>query len=202
MITSSTQSSSVRASNSDGVAVAGGITPVYRPTTASAVDVAMNTQRGRLGGVRRPIRPPGPDPGSDRSGRARGRRRRNPSTRQGQRPLDCAGSTAARDARQPSARARSIIARAEREPDSSSPRLGDDDHEDLPVVVDTGETHDASLMEGSDPEAGLARAHPRDERRKRLRPGAIEPAEVPRFRPDLVGEPVDADRRGSDDRRR
>lgn len=51
----------------------------------------------------------------------------------------------------------------EREPDTSSPGGGDDDHEDLPVVVDTGEAHHASLMEGRDPEAGLARAHPRDE---------------------------------------
>ena len=51
----------------------------------------------------------------------------------------------------------------QREPDTSSPGSGDDDHEGLSAIVDAGEAHDASLVEGPDPEAGLARAHPRDE---------------------------------------
>ena len=43
-------------------------------------------------------------------------------------------------------------------------------------------------MEGRDPEAGLARAHPRDYGWERLRAGADDPAKAPRFRLDLVGE--------------
>ncbi len=80
----------------------------------------------------------------------------------------------------------------ERESDTSSPGSSDDDHEDLPLVVDTGEAHHAALVEGGEPEAGLARAHPRDERRKRLRLGVSWPAEVPGLCSDLVGEPGDA----------
>ncbi len=166
---------------------------VYRPSTATAVDVAMNTQRGRQPGaaadarsgrldqIEDQIDPAATEVDDDEAHRLGEGHGRSTAPARPQHETPAAVGAGAIDHRV-----------CEREPDSSSPGLGDDDHEDLPVVVDTGETHDASLVEGRDPEAGLARAHPRDQRRKRLRPGAVEPAEVSRFRLDLVGEPLDA----------